>query len=140
MSFWGGGYHGDVPGLDDVNVSHQVLPGHQALHVHVEALPHDLQLLEVPVQPEEPRENVCKIGLLGIFTHYHSSPSRVHSPGHAVHRVLIGGRDQEADGRHGRLAAFVVQHPPLEGLRVVEQGALVPAVHDDLQGAKSGFL
>lgn len=23
-----GGYHGDIPSLDDVNVSHQVLPGH----------------------------------------------------------------------------------------------------------------
>lgn len=53
-------------------------------------------------------------------------------PGDTVHRLLIGGRDQEADGGHDRLAALVVEHPPLVGLRVVQQGALVPAVHRDL--------
>lgn len=55
------------------------------------------------------------------------------SPGNAVHRVLVGGRNQEADGRHRGLAALVVQHPPLEGLRVVEQSTFISSVHRDLQ-------
>lgn len=46
-------YHGDVPGVDDVDVSHQVLPGQEALQVHKQVLPHVLQPLQVPVQPEE---------------------------------------------------------------------------------------
>lgn len=64
----------------------------------------------------------------------HLLTSSIDSPGHAVYRVLIGGRDQEADGRHSRLTAFIIQHPPLEGLRVVQQGALIPSMHYDLRG------
>lgn len=46
-------YHGEVPCLDDVDVSHQILPGQQALHVHEHRLPHRLQPLQVSIQPGE---------------------------------------------------------------------------------------
>lgn len=35
------------------------------------------------------------------------------SPSNAVHGILIGGRNQEADGWDRRLVAFIIQHPPL---------------------------
>ena len=69
-----------------------------------------------------------------------SKTPRRHShalPSNAVHGVLVGGWNQEADGRHGRLAAFVVQHPPLVGLRVVQQGALVSSVDGDLEDKRT---
>lgn len=61
---------------------------------------------------------------------------RTNSPGHAVHSVLIGGWNQETDRWHRRLAAFIIQHPPLVGLRVVQQSALVSSVYCDLEKNK----
>ena len=51
-------YHGDVPGVDDVDVSHQVLPGQEALQVHKHRLPRGLQPLQVSVQSEEGRRRL----------------------------------------------------------------------------------
>lgn len=117
-----------------MDVSHQVLPGQQALHVHKQRLPHHLQLLEVSIQPEEVcRRRTAHFKISLLKSSVIAEPSGLNSPGHTVHRVLIGGRNHEADGRHGRLTAFIVQHPPLEGLRVVQQGALISSVHCDLR-------
>lgn len=57
----------------------------------------------------------------------------VFSPGDTVHGLLVDGRHHEADGGHHRLVSRVVQHLPLEGLRVVEQRALVSFVDGDLK-------
>lgn len=125
-------YHGDIPGPDDVDVSHQVLPGQQTLHVHEQGLPHALQLLQVPVQPDGGQMEIITCSFRIIFISGHKN-RRANSPSDTVHCVLIGGWNQEADGRHSRLAAFIVQHPPLVGLRVVQQSAFVSSVHRDLR-------
>ena len=57
-------------------------------------------------------------------------------PGNAVHSLLIGGRHQEADGGDDGLAAPVVQHPPLVGLGVIQQGTLIAPVDRDLGGGQ----
>lgn len=55
------------------------------------------------------------------------------SPGHAVHRLLVDWRHHEADGGHHRLVSRAVQDLPLEGLRVVEERALIAFVNGDLK-------
>lgn len=55
------------------------------------------------------------------------------SPGNTVHSVLIGGWNQEADRWYRRLAAFIVQHPPLVRLRVVQQSTFISSVDCDLE-------
>lgn len=74
--------------------------------------------------------STCSIRILFI-----SGPENhlANSPSDTVHCILIGGWNQEADRWHGRLAAFIIQHPPLEGLRVAQQSTFVSSVHRDLR-------
>lgn len=123
-----------------MDVSHQVLPGQHTLHVHKHGLPHHLQLLEVSIQPEEGLEKIstCEVGI--ILINLRPTGQTRNSPGHTVHSVLIGGWNQEADRRHRRLAAFIIQHPPLVGLRVVQQSAFISSVHCDLEEDKQMLM
>ena len=70
---------------------------------------------------------------VGVFMAVGVSPAL---PGDTVHSLLIGGWDQEADGGDHRLTALVVEHPPLMGLGVIQQGTLIAPVDRDLGGRK----
>lgn len=69
-----------------------------------------------------------------VFEPLHYIREILNSPGHAVHRIFISGWNQEAYRWHSWLAAFIVKHPPLEGLWVVQQSAFISSVHRDLEG------
>lgn len=125
-------YHADVPAFNDVDVSHQVLPGQQALHVHKQRLPHVLQPLEVSVQPEE-REVEVSLQRVVVCMRYKFSRVFFDSPGNTVHSVPVGGWNQEADRWDRRLVAFIIQHLPLVGLRVIQQSAFIASVDCDLE-------
>lgn len=60
------------------------------------------------------------------------------SPSNTVHSILIGGRNQEADGWYRCLVAFIIQHLPLVRLRVVQQSTFIPSVNCDLEEEKIG--
>ena len=55
-------HHGDVPGAYLLDVPHQVLPGEQALHVHVKRLPEHQHLLVASVQTGEVEGTQLAIG------------------------------------------------------------------------------
>lgn len=126
-----------------MDVSHQVLPGQQTLHVHKHRLPHCLQPLEISVQSEEEKTKICtfQTNCLNVdLTDLRRPGETLSSPSNAVHSVLIGGRNQEADGWYSRLAAFIIQYPPLVRLRVVQQSTFIPSVNCDLKGGEKYML
>lgn len=49
-------HHGDVPGAYLCEVSHQVLPRQQTLHVYMQHLPHGNHLLMTCIQTREGQE------------------------------------------------------------------------------------
>lgn len=55
------------------------------------------------------------------------------SPGNTVHSVPVGGWNQEADRWDRCLVAFIIQHLPLVGLRVIQQSAFIASVDCDLE-------
>lgn len=99
-------YHADVPAFNDVDVSHQVLPGQQALHVHKQRLPHVLQPLEVSVQPEE-RE--VEVSLQRVHTQTcacvtnSAGCSLTHPATLFTASLLVGGIRKQIDGTDASL-------------------------------------
>lgn len=45
-------YHDEIPGVDKRDISHEVLPGQQTLHINMQLLPQDHQPLLTPIQTE----------------------------------------------------------------------------------------
>lgn len=99
-------YHADVPAFNDVDVSHQVLPGQQALHVHKQRLPHVLQPLEVSIQPEE-RE--VEVSLQRVHTQTcacvtnSAGCSLTHPATLFTASLLVGGIRKQIDGTDASL-------------------------------------
>lgn len=125
-------YHGDVPCFDDVDVPHQVLPGHQTLQVHEHGLPHQLQLLEVSIQSKDQdikvrvkkkkeltqfsRERCC-LFLCGVSLFY---PATLFTAS-----LLVGGTRKQMDGTEASLpVSFSTCH--LKGLELLSRAHSSP--------------
>lgn len=65
-------HHNNVPGADELNVLHQVLPWQVAPHVNVEPLPIDHYLLDAGVQAKHDNDTgmllYCDGGLDGLVS------------------------------------------------------------------------
>lgn len=87
-------YHGDVPGLDYLDVPHQILPGQQALHVHKHALPHRLQLLQVSIQSEDQKVlmSSCEFAVID------AASGASHPATLLIASLLVGETRKQIDG------------------------------------------
>jgi len=45
-------YHDEIPGVDKQDIPHVVLPGQQALHINMQPLPKNHQLLQTRIHTE----------------------------------------------------------------------------------------